>query len=83
MPLGEAKIKRNDRVKCLDSKVNSVKIDKKQVTIQPTLLFNRLSALAGREENVSKYFEFELTPYPMSLFKDGLLRKPDRPVLGT
>ena len=42
------------------------------------VLFTRLSALAGREDNVEKYFEYELTPYPMSLFKDGFMRKPDK-----
>ena len=74
----EAKIKRNDRVKGLDSKTNNVSINNKDVAVNPTLLFNRLSALAGREENVAVYFEHELTPYPMSLFKDGLMRKPDK-----
>ena len=42
------------------------------------MLFTRLSALAGREDNVEKYFEFELTSYPMSLFKDGVMRKPEK-----
>ena len=42
------------------------------------LLFTRLSALAGREENVEKYFDHELTSYPMSLFKTSLMRKPEK-----
>ena len=48
------------------------------MSINPTLLFTRLSALAGREDNVQKYFDFELTTYPLSLFKAGIMRKPDK-----
>ena len=76
--MADAKIKRKDQIVCLDFNINAVNIGKKPVSINPTLLFNRLSALAGREENIEKYFEFELTAYPTSLFKDGLLRKPDK-----
>ena len=78
VPMKDAKIKRKDHVTCLNSKANAVKIGEKMVTVNPTLLFTRLSALAGREENVASYFEYELTPFPMSLFKDGLMRKLDK-----
>ena len=78
IPLAEAKIKRKGRVVCLDATLNAISVEKKSVIINPTLLFNRLSALAGREENVEKYFGYELTTYPMSLFKDGIMRKPDK-----
>ena len=27
------------------------------------------------------YFEYEMSAFPMSLFKDGLMRKPDKPSL--
>ena len=70
--------KRSEMIIGLDSKLNKVTVDKKDVTINPTLLFNRLSALAGREDNVEKYFDFELTSYPMSLFKDGIMRKQEK-----
>ena len=30
---------------------------------------------------MTEYFKYELTPYPMSLFKDGILRKPDKAAL--
>ena len=78
VPFLDAKIKRSDRVVGLDSKVNSVPIGNKDVIVNPTLLFNRLAAIVGREEDVARFFEHELTPYPMSLFKDGLMRKPDK-----
>ena len=47
-----------------------------------TLLFTRLVAVAQREkEDVEEFFSFELTQEPMSLFKKGLMRKPDKPAL--
>ena len=59
--------------------VRSVKIDAKDpICVNPTLLFTRLVALAQREEDIEPNFDFELTKYPMSLFKDNLMRKPDK-----
>ena len=46
--------------------------------MNPTLLFTRLSALAGRSENVEEYFHYELTSNPMSIFKSTFMRKPDK-----
>ena len=66
--LNEAKIKRTDKVICFDTQSNTIIIEKKSEQINP------LSALAGREENVTEYFKYELTPYPMSLFKVFFLR---------
>ena len=57
--LSAAKIKISDAVKNLDSLYNIVTLDKKQVSINSNLLFNRLTAVAGRDD-VDKYFEFEL-----------------------
>ena len=48
------------------------------MVINPAVLFTHLSALTGREENVEKYFDYELTTEPMSLFKDSAMRKPDK-----
>ena len=68
LAIAEAKVNRKDRVVCLDVMINSINVGKKSVPINPTLFFNRLSALAGREENEEKFLDFELTTYPMSLF---------------
>ena len=65
----------------LDSKTSRVIVDKKELTINSNLLFNRLYALASHEDNVEKYFEYELAAYSMSLFKDGIMRKADKAVL--
>ena len=58
---------------------NSVKVDdKKVINIKPTALFLRLIAIAQRTPNIEDYFHYELTAYPISLFKDGLMRKPNK-----
>ena len=46
--------------------------------VNPNVLFTRLTALAQREDNVEAYFKYELAVFSPSLFKDGLLRKPDK-----
>jgi hypothetical protein len=44
-------------------------------------MFIRLFAIAERVDSLESVFTFELTPQPMSLFKNGLMRKPDKPSL--
>ena len=44
-------------------------------------MFNRMITVAEREDDIEAFFKFELTPEPMALFKDGMLRKPDKPSL--
>jgi hypothetical protein len=77
----EATIKRSDQLRPLDYLCNTVKVEKHSVYINPTVLFTRLAAIAQSEENVEQYFEYELTTNPMSLFKNGMMRKADKPSL--
>ena len=45
-------------------------------------LFTRLAAIAQRQdEDIERYFAYKMTTEPLSLFKDGLMRKPDKPAL--
>ena len=82
IPLHEIKMKRMFIAKTIESLYNSVKIDqKKSIVIKPTSLFNRLIAIAQRESDLEQFFYYELTSYPMSIFKDGLMRKPNKAVL--
>ena len=61
---------------------NSVKVDNnKAINIKPIALFLHLIAIAKRTPNIEDYFHYELTAYPMSLFKDGLMRKPNKALL--
>ena len=79
--LGAATIKRKNQIKPLASLLNTVKVDEVQVYVSTTVLFTRLAAIAKREENEEKYFDYELTTEPMSLFKNNLMRSPDKPSL--
>ena len=51
-----------------------LKIYNEVVDIDPLILFSRLILLAEREEETTPYFEYELTNYPLSLFKNGMVR---------
>ena len=59
----------------------TTKIDDKDLHINPTILFSHLTALANFKENVVDNFSYELTPEPTSLFKHGLIRKPNKATL--
>ena len=56
----------------------NVEVDKNPMVVNPILLFSRLAAIAGSEDSVEKYFDFELTHRPRALFKDKLMGKPDK-----
>ena len=76
--LTDAKIKKKDQLCSLYILTKSVQVsEKSQVYVSPTVLFTRLAAIAQRED-VEQYFAFELTNQPQALFKDGLMRKPDK-----
>ena len=79
--LGAATIKRKNQIKPLASLLNTVKVDEVQVYVSTTVLFTRLAAIAKRKENEEKYFDYELAKEPMSLFKNNLMRSPDKPSL--
>ena len=38
-------------------------------------------AIAQRENNIERFFSYELTTFPVSLFKDGLMPKPKKATL--
>ena len=44
-------------------------------------MFNRMVTIAAREDNIEELFQYELTREPMSLFKGGMMRKPDKAAL--
>jgi len=53
----------------------------KTIDFNSTNLFQRLLILVERSADIPSYFAYELTPIPLSLFKDGLMRKADKPAL--
>ena len=53
---------------------STLKTDNEVVNVNPFILFSRLMLLAEREEETTPCFENELSNYPFSLFKDGMIR---------
>ncbi|XP_057307435.1 uncharacterized protein LOC130645457 [Hydractinia symbiolongicarpus] len=75
----ECTIKRKDQVKPIISLQSKVQLNKESVIVNPPMLFTRLVSIAQRKkEDIEEFFAFELTQEPMSLFKHGLMRKPDK-----
>ena len=68
--------KKSKQITNLLSLYSNVNIDKDKVTVDPLTLFLRLIVLVERkpEKEIAEYFDYELAPYPMALFKDGLMR---------
>ena len=77
----EVRFKRDIQAKPLDWYQNTVTIDEVKVYINSTALFMKLAAVAKREEDEESYFYYEMTNEPMSLFKNMMIRKPDKPSL--
>lgn len=70
------KFPRNKRVQPLSTIISSIKSkDNSIVAIDPNLLFQRMTAIRKNDETLQEYFHYELSPYPMSIFNDGLMRK--------
>ena len=59
----EATTKRKVQVIPLAFMHNTIKVNKKVVCINPTSLFTRLVAIGQREDDVSQYFQCQLTQF--------------------
>ena len=72
----EVKARKKDRITNLQSLHSTIKIHNEKVDINPVALFCRLITVVEREpeSKISSFFEHELAPYPLSMFKDGLMR---------
>ena len=49
---------------------------KKLDSIDPMALFFHLLVLAMKENDITSYFFYRLSPYPASHFKNGIMRHP-------
>ena len=75
-------IKKKDQFVSLGDLARSFKADgKNSVSVNPTLLFTRLAAIAQREDDVEQYFAYYLTHEPMALFKNEFMKKSDKAAL--
>ena len=74
--------KQQDCVKTLQQLCKGVTVEKKTLFLHTTHLFIRLIALVERTNDMEPYFGYELTTLPAAIFKDSLMRKPDKAGLG-
>jgi hypothetical protein len=74
-------LKKAEQVENMASLSNVCSVESDSVHIDPSTLFHRLIIAGERFGNLRSCFAFELTHFPASLFKDGLMRKPDKPSL--
>ena len=80
--VNQATIKRSKQVKTLATLLPAIKVNGDTIHADPNVLFQRLIMLIDRSEDLTDCFDYELTPEPTSLFKDGLMRKPNKAQLG-
>lgn len=82
---GEVSFKRKKQIKSLQSLYSEVQVGDEKVTIDPLTLFLRLIIIIQTkpDDEIADYFGYELSPYPMSLFKDGIMRDPAKSTLKT
>ena len=75
-----ASIKRKDQIKTLKFLQHDKTVSKTGgAAFHSYAVFNRMITVAVREDNIEEFFHYELTQEPMSLFKNGMMKKPDKP----
>ena len=70
-----------EQIKSLKELNVGVKLDKKTIYVDPSVLFSRFLLIIERDQRMIEYFHYELTPVPMFLFEDGMMRKSTKSVL--
>ena len=76
-----ATVKRKDEITTLESLQHSKATKSKDEMAETSIMFKWLITVATRENDLGPIFEFELIFEPMSLFKNAMVRKPDKPSL--
>lgn len=83
LPFSSIKLSRKDRALPLSSVSSSIKIHDEKVAVDPTLLFQRMCISKRSDEDLMKFLEFELAPFPLALFNESGMRKTVKSVLYT
>ena len=73
--VAETSITRIDHIKPLADLKPKIQVDQQKLNINPNILFSRLIAIVQRKEDMSPYFDHELTAFPTSLFKDNFMHE--------
>ena len=73
----EVSFKRSNQLKNLQGFYSNIKVNNENISVDPLTLFLRLSVIFEKkpEKEIEDYFYYKLTSFPMSLFKDGLMRR--------
>lgn len=71
----DVKYKRTNKVRNLKSIQSSVNIHNEIIPLDPLLLFQRLCANITDKTDMKKYLEYELSPFPLSIFTETGFRK--------
>jgi len=77
----ELSFSRKKRVMPLSTVSSSIKINDIVVPIDPALLYQRISFVKESQDDLRKYLEYELAPYPLSLFDEYGMRKSSKSTL--
>lgn len=72
---GDVKFSRKHNVLSLKTIQSSVKIDDETISIDPIMLFSRLTLNIKSNKSIKNYLHYELAPYPLSIFTENGLRK--------
>lgn len=57
---------------------SSIKLDDYIVPVDATLIYQQMIINIKSDNDRRNYLSFELAPFPLSLFKDGLIRAPNK-----
>lgn len=82
-PFTQIKLSRASRVINISGPTNTIKVRGQDATINPTLLFMRITCVMNGSDDIDKYLCYELCQQPPSLFDKGMMRSPSKHVLGT
>lgn len=83
VPFSELKLTRKNRALPLSSVTLSMKIHNETITVDPMLLFQRISICKKSDEDLVEFLKYELAPFPLALFNENGMRKTAKSVLYT
>ena len=72
---GDMKLKRKDRIIPISAAHNTTNVNGKEIEINSTLLFMRVTCIIKQEKEMKEYLQYEFATYPPSIFYQGVMRK--------
>ena len=78
----DIKLHRNDKVTTIGEKCKTNKIRGQNAVVNPSVLFNRITCVLNNSSEMAAFLAYERAPQPPSPFKDGVMWKPVKSILG-